>query len=1214
MLTNLIDTLLQDGVALDHKSLADTLWLANAMGIEQKMAPASAAAEGADPGWEATSETAPESAKPKPLVIPPTDYGTLQIPHSNNLEKALLKPASTRADGGGTAKLGALPTLADRPGFKRAVKPFLAQHRQASTRLDERLTLDRLTDEGPHALKPVFLPGSRRSLRLSVIRERHGTNALWAQPLDELTALFRAQGTFKQQREWTLAEDDATSDGGPPAVVLTEFDRLGRPLSASRRADKVKWWPGEILLVASDFTSAGWRNGNYLKLLRAMALQQPIVLLHTLPVNLWQRSWTGSPDAWVSSAQPLIATRAMEVQVRLQGQAAVRDDSRLAIPLIEFASAPFKAWANGVMGGPGRIPAILLDEREPEPYDPISSSRGMEAKLLTLQFRMASSPMARSLAQNLSVTAPLSFPVMRWVQQATLPESETSHLAEFVLGGLLEALPCVSGTPADEVIYDFVDGVRPMLQQGMPKALGLDIQMQVGRYLENKHGEHLDMRAVVEAWSEEQIQRLSPEQQSFAAVSRAFLERIGLRPRSTSVKAIVETQETMQVPVEQPARPEPLLKVDVGSPSSLDRLRTMPEPIQDLQWSPTDEDWLVMRMASAIDVWQPAHEAATTTIRRHQGIDYYQEPVITLFWWAPSELSGDNVHLTVIKAIVRSMTDALSESLSARIRVRRLSSPSVLQHRRFNAQALMVFQSAGYLEWADKHYEHFKAINDFVKRKDVVSTCVVLGSQQAAHPGVGSSFRIRERFNPKSAGKFESQVWRELGAMVSYLRELLLRRFPQSYKMMRLTAASWFSASQLVVSEFDGTFTRVAALKVEDFGQQNSVDSELLALHLGNVPLTKLFRGAAASASSADNDSSKGRFFGVDADGATYMKEGDTLREVIPGAGLPRRPVLSVDSTRWWVTGEGANLIEALEKGKPPQVDVPLMPGRGAQLGDDLQALLLDQVLVAWACEDIVFAITAAGLLHYGFLYDLTVSVRKNRRPLDQDPLNLNGILRGASVSADGRRFVTVTASGRLDLWETEGFRLLKSWQVMKGISEVRRVSVALSATGQRIAFANGNTVRVIDEPVVKNWEEPWVRQVLWVDDRPWNNESVRRLLASKAISCTLALDTAEALRLLETRRFAAIVSDMGRVEGPTEGYRLLEVIRNRKNATPYFIYAGSDSAEHREQALRRGAQGSSNNPLALFAWITDQVEKASGLSQVRSSSSRPGPLPPDWV
>ncbi|MNG36236.1 hypothetical protein D3C84_1231990 [compost metagenome] len=84
-------------------------------------------------------------------------------------------------------------------------------------------------------------------------------------------------------------------------------------------------------------------------------------------------------------------------------------------------------------------------------------------------------------------------------------------------------------------------------------------------------------------------------------------------------------------------------------------------------------------------------------------------------------------------------------------------------------------------------------------------------------------------------------------------------------------------------------------------------------------------------------------------------------------------------------------------------------------------------------------------------------------------------------------------------------------------------------------------------------------------------------------------------------------------MEGPTEGYRLLEAIRERRNTTPYFIYAGSDSAEHREQALTRGAQGSSNNPFTLFAWITDQVDKASGLSQVRSSSSgRPDPLQPD--
>ena len=45
-------------------------------------------------------------------------------------------------------------------------------------------------------------------------------------------------------------------------------------------------------------------------------------------------------------------------------------------------------------------------------------------------------------------------------------------------------------------------------------------------------------------------------------------------------------------------------------------------------------------------------------------------------------------------------------------------------------------------------------------------------------------------------------------------------------------------------------------------------------------------------------------------------------------------------------------------------------------------------------------------------------------------------------------------------------------------------------------------------------------------------------------IAFSLALTTNEALANIERRRFAAIISDMGREEGPREGYVLLGSLR----------------------------------------------------------------------
>lgn len=113
-----------------------------------------------------------------------------------------------------------------------------------------------------------------------------------------------------------------------------------------------------------------------------------------------------------------------------------------------------------------------------------------------------------------------------------------------------------------------------------------------------------------------------------------------------------------------------------------------------------------------------------------------------------------------------------------------------------------------------------------------------------------------------------------------------------------------------------------------------------------------------------------------------------------------------------------------------------------------------------------------------------------------------------------------------------------------------------------------------------------WRKHILWVDDRPGNNIYERRAFESVGITFTLALSTTEALELLSKRRFGAILSDMGRKEGPREGYVLLDALRAGGDKTPYFIYAGSNSAQHKREAEKHGALGSTNNAQELFKMV----------------------------
>ena len=137
-------------------------------------------------------------------------------------------------------------------------------------------------------------------------------------------------------------------------------------------------------------------------------------------------------------------------------------------------------------------------------------------------------------------------------------------------------------------------------------------------------------------------------------------------------------------------------------------------------------------------------------------------------------------------------------------------------------------------------------------------------------------------------------------------------------------------------------------------------------------------------------------------------------------------------------------------------------------------------------------------------------------------------------------------------------------------------------------------TVQKIGEKLA--WSESHRMGVLWVDDRPENNIYERQAFETFGLEVTLALSTDEALEKISNRKFAAIISDMGRREGPEEGYKLLDTLRKRNNQTPFFIYAGSNDIIHKRETVRRGGQGSTNRAHELFKMVVQLVIDMGGI------------------
>lgn len=117
-----------------------------------------------------------------------------------------------------------------------------------------------------------------------------------------------------------------------------------------------------------------------------------------------------------------------------------------------------------------------------------------------------------------------------------------------------------------------------------------------------------------------------------------------------------------------------------------------------------------------------------------------------------------------------------------------------------------------------------------------------------------------------------------------------------------------------------------------------------------------------------------------------------------------------------------------------------------------------------------------------------------------------------------------------------------------------------------------------------------WRNHILWVDDRPENNTYERQAFEAMGLRFTLALSTDEAFERLSQTKYAAIISDMGRREGPREGYVLLDRLRKEGDRTPLFFYAASNAPEHKRETREHGGQGCTNNAQELFEMVTRAV------------------------
>lgn len=169
--------------------------------------------------------------------------------------------------------------------------------------------------------------------------------------------------------------------------------------------------------------------------------------------------------------------------------------------------------------------------------------------------------------------------------------------------------------------------------------------------------------------------------------------------------------------------------------------------------------------------------------------------------------------------------------------------------------------------------------------------------------------------------------------------------------------------------------------------------------------------------------------------------------------------------------------------------------------------------------------------------------------------------------------------------------RAARDAAALKRTATVFLADAARDAPGRGGASVNRKDIAEVVERASEVTASMGPQRILWVDDMPQNNIREQNAMTALGMQVTTATSTEDALDRLDESKFDVVITDMGRPGNRQAGYELLEKMQERGHTEPVIIYAGSNRPEHKEQARKLGAFGSTNRPDELLDLVTRAVE-----------------------
>jgi len=437
-------------------------------------------------------------------------------------------------------KIANPPSLRNPLDLVKALKPLMRQIPSGvDLTIDEVATAQKIAEEG--IFIPVTKPVLQPWLEVALVIDEGESMFLWRQTILELRRLLNHYGAFRDVRTWSLVtevkDNNQDKDNKTQIKIRPGFGASAKNQPTRNPKELIDPNNRRLILVISDCVSHIWHQGEIFPTLKDWADNSPISIIQMLPEWLWNKTGLRNATAvYFDSLEPGQENTKLSVTYRsfLDEPNSNSKNTVIKVPILttehKFASIWSKMLAGYPnIGSPGFI-FNLLSETQANEIVQNQNQQNQDQKPLTQEeaekkvqrFYSNASSMAWRLISLLAASPVITLPVIRLIQETILPKSRQVHVAEVLLGRLLEPVEKINPeNQPDEIEFRFIsEDVRQIILKSTPTT---DMMRVLSKFVADGYSLE-DFIADLKIWNQgEDKEKARP----FAMVTADVLRRRG---------------------------------------------------------------------------------------------------------------------------------------------------------------------------------------------------------------------------------------------------------------------------------------------------------------------------------------------------------------------------------------------------------------------------------------------------------------------------------------------------------------------------------------------------------------------------------------------------------------------------------------------------------------------------------------------------------------